>query len=256
MKDNNKPFGLDAVHSEIRRICEDAQMYKKCGMKPNHMIINLDNGDGRSTLVEYIMGCFKENGILDFRSGVDDYIEFELDGSLQQMRTVFAQIDAAAVYDNEFNDIIALGVSDIANHLNEVQFTEFISNCKKICDNAFVIFYIHSNPSNAEERLVEKLVSSISNIDRIVVSEYTADNLCDIAVKEIEEHGVDIDDYDSVYTVLQKMFDIYQVRKVKEAVSMAKKLIRFADFTHHSPVISGVTLKAVINESQLERSQA
>ena len=132
MKDNNKPFGLETVHAEINHICKNAQMYKKCGIKPNNMVINLDNGDGRSTLVEYIMGCFKENGILDFRSGVDDFIEFELDGSLQQMRTVFSQIDAAAVYDNEYKDIIALGVSEIANHPNEVQYTEFISNCKKI----------------------------------------------------------------------------------------------------------------------------
>ena len=119
-----------------------------------------------------------------------------------------------------------------------------------------MIFYIHSSPSNAEERLVEKLIANIGNIDRIVVPEYSVDELCAIAVKGIEEHGVDIDDYDSVCSALQQMIDRYQVRKARDAVLMAEKLIRFADFSQHSPVISKSTLETIIHESKLERSQA
>ena len=79
----------------------EAFVDKQCGLRPNHYIIPLDPGSGRTTLVEYMTDKYKEAGVLSFNSGLDDYIEVAFDGSLQQLKQAFAAIDSAAVYTNE-----------------------------------------------------------------------------------------------------------------------------------------------------------
>ena len=100
--DITKPIGLATPCKEIEHTCSKAQMYKQCGLRPNHYIIPLDPGSGRTTLVEYMTDKYKEAGVLSFNSGLDDYIEVAFDGSLQQLKQAFAAIDSAAVYTNEY----------------------------------------------------------------------------------------------------------------------------------------------------------
>lgn len=92
-----KPIGLSTPCKEIESTCSNAHMYKRCGLRSNHYIIPLDSGSGRTTLIEYMTDMYKEAGVLSFSSGLDDYIEIAFDGTLQQLKQAFADIDSAAV---------------------------------------------------------------------------------------------------------------------------------------------------------------
>lgn len=249
-----KPVGLHEVCEAVENVIKNAQVYKKCGLKPNHLLVNLDSGSGRTTLVEYIKNMFKATNVLGFKSGIDDYIEFEFDGTLQQMRTVFSEIDSAAVYANEFKDLIAIGISEVANHLNEVQYTEFIAKMKSVCEQALVIFFVHSTPSKNEERLIEKITNNIKNVEKVYVSKYTSEELACITEKAINEHGVDIEDYDEFHNLLTDVVELYKVSCVNDAVVLANTLIKLADFSSFIPHITNKELETIIVERK-ERGQ-
>ena len=68
--DITKPIGLATPCKEIESTCNNAHMYKRCGLRPKHYIIPLDPGSGRTTLVEYMTDKYKEAGALSFTSGL------------------------------------------------------------------------------------------------------------------------------------------------------------------------------------------
>ena len=83
--DITKPVGLNTPCMEIEDTCSKAHMFKRCGLRPKHYIVPLDSGSGRTTLVEYMTDRYKKAGVMDFGSGLDDYIEVSFDGTLPQL---------------------------------------------------------------------------------------------------------------------------------------------------------------------------
>lgn len=77
-----KPIGLGETCNAVSANCSKAAIFKRSGLKPHHYIIHLDAGQGRTTLLEYISDVYKFYEILDFESGLDDYLELCFDGTL------------------------------------------------------------------------------------------------------------------------------------------------------------------------------
>lgn len=241
-----KPIGLAALCEEVETNCKKAYMYKRCGLRPSHLIVPLDAGSGRTTFIEYMTDMYKENGVLDFASGLDDYIEITLDGSLAQLKQVFAAIEAAAVYANDYSGIIGMDISSISAHLNETQLTEFLASSAQVCDHACVVFFLHSVPSRNEERLMEKLCESVENIKRMDVEPYTSENMRDLIIKRITEYGIVVEHEQAFRSILLDMVTECGIMSVKEAISMAEALVRYADFSDFVPRADENSLKALM----------
>lgn len=244
--DITKPIGLTTPCKEIESTCSRANMYKQCGLRPKHYIIPLDSGSGRTTLIEYMTDRYKEAGILSFTSGLDDYIEITFDGTLPQLRQAFAEIDAAAVYTNEYNNIISMDISGISSHLGETQLTEFINNCKRVCAHACVIFFVHSTPNRNEEKLLDKLCETVDNIKRLEVEPYTKEDICALIVKAVEMHGIEIKHENVFCTMLADMVSACCITSVKDALTSADALVHFADFSGFTPAVDENSLKTMI----------
>lgn len=252
-----KPIGLDALCKEIESVCSKSHMYKKCGLRPKHYIVPLDSGSGRTTLIEYMTDKYKEAGVLNFTSGLDDYIEITFDGTFHQLKQAFAAIDSAAIYTNEYSNIIGMDISGISAHLGETQFTEFIKNCKKVCEHACVIFFVHTTPSRNEEKLLEKLCETIDNIKRLKIEPYTKEDMCALIIKTVTEHGVEIKHKTVFQTVLSDMVSEFCISSVKDAVTTADTLVSFADFSGFTPIVDKNSLKSMISvwHNDSERSE-
>lgn len=255
--DITKPIGLETPCKEIQNTCSKAHMYKRCGLRPKHYIIPLDSGSGRTTLIEYMTDMYKEAGVLDFGSGLDEYIEITLDGSLQQLKQAFADIDSAAVYTNEYRNIIGMDISNISSHLGETQFAEFLKNAKRVCEHACVIFFVHTSPSRNEEKLLEKLLDTVENIQRLEVDPYTNEDMCSLIEKAIVEHGIEIKRESVFHTELSEMVSEFCISNVKDAISTADELVRFADFSGFTPTVDENNLKSMITcwHNDAERSE-
>lgn len=252
-----RPIGLTTPCDEIESTCSKAHMYKRCGLRPQHFIIPLDSGSGRTTFIEYMTDKYKEAGVLDFTSGLDDYIEITLDGTLQQLKQAFAAIDSAAVYTNEYCNILGLDISGIASHLSETQCAEFLKNCKRVCEHACVIFFVHSTPNRNEEKLLEKLCETVDNIKRLEVEPYTKDNMCALIIKAVAEYGIEIRHEKVFRTVMADMVSEFCISSVKDAIATADTLVHFADFSGFTPIVDESSLKSMITSwhNDAERSE-
>jgi len=255
--DITKPIGLLTPCKEIENTCKMAHMYKRCGIRPKHYIIPLDSGSGRTTLIEYMADMYKKAGVISFTSGLDDYIEIAFDGSLQQLRQAFYAVDSAAVYTNEYCNIIGMDISGISNHLGETHFTEFMKNCKRVCEYAYVVFFIHTTPTKNEEKLLNKLCEEIDNIKRLSVEPYTKDDMCAFIIKSIVQHGIDIKHETGFHAVLMDMISQFGITSVKNAISTADALVHFADFSGFIPTVDENSLKLMITSwhKDAERSE-
>lgn len=252
-----KPIGLEIPCKEIENTCNNASLYKRCGIRPKHYIIPLNSGSGRTTLIEYMTDKYKQEGVLGFTSGLDDYIEISFDGTLQQLRQAFAEIDSAAVYTNEYCNIVGMDISCISAHLGETQFSEFIKNCKRVCEHACVIFFVHEVPDRNEEKLLEKLCDAVDNIKRLKVGPYTKEDICALIVKFIEECGIEIKHEKIFLDVLSDMVSKFGIKDVKNAKISANEIVRFADFSGFSPTLDEDSLKAMITgwHNNIQRSE-
>lgn len=255
--DITKPIGLTTPCKEIESTCSKAHMYKRCGLRPKHYIIPLDSGSGRTTLVEYMTDMYKQAGVLSFSCGLDDYIEIAFDGTLQQLKQAFAAIDSAAVYTNEYCNIIGMDISGISAHLGETQLSEFLKNCKRVCEHACVIFFVNSVPNRNEEKLMEKLCEAVDNVKRLEVEPYTKDDMCALIIKTIAQRGIEIKHEPVFRTALSDVISELEITNVKDAISTADTLVNFADFSGFIPSVDENSLKSMITgwHNGAERSE-
>ena len=251
-----KPIGLTAICQEIDQTCSRADMYKRCGLRPGHLIVPMDPGSGRTTLLEYMTERYKEAGVLRFCSGLDDFIELTLDGSLLQLQRAFATIDAAAIYTNEFSDLIGMDISAIASHLGETQLSEFLKNCKRVCDHACVVFFVHSVPSGNEEKLLRKLCETVENIKQIPVKPYTKDEICSLIIKTLGNHGTEVKNETAFRSILSDIVSEFHISSVHDAIHTAKELIAFADFTNRTVMVDEKSLKRLVAKWQRESERS
>ena len=246
--DITKPIGLKEACDAIEHICSMAHVYKKCGMRPNHSIVQLDSGSGRTTLLEYMTDMFKQSQVLDFSSGLDDYLEISFDGTLTQLKQAFSVIDSAAVYTNKYSNIIGMDISEIACHLGETQFTEFMNRCKEVCDYACVVFFVRSVPTRNEEKMIEKLLETIDNVERLTITPYNTDDLCALISKVIKDHGVTVQNECEFLENLSEIVSEQHITSVRTAISLSERIVCHADFSGFVPMVNEKTLLVMNSE--------
>lgn len=243
MKNANiqKPIGLYELCSAVEEICQNAEIYKR--IKPPHMIVELDAGCGRTTCAQYIADMYREHDVLPFTSGLDDYLEVVLDGSSpQKIKDSFAVFSAAAVYENAYDGIALLDISDMANYLNGTQLNEFLSRIVTLCDTAVCIFFVRSSPSPREEQLISKLLTRIEQVKRIYYKALCAEDACRLLEQTMKEYGVFIEHHQVFACKLVQVVEERNIDNAKDVQVFAKTLVHYADYSQHPPLVDEKSL--------------
>lgn len=244
-----KPIGLHRLCSTVERICQKAEVYRRS--KPPHMLVELDRGCGRTTVVQYVADMYKEYNILPFKCILDNYIEVELNGrSTQNIKDSFAAF--APGYDNGFSNIAGIGITDMARYMNAPQFGDFLSLIEELCSSASVIFFVSSIPSRQEEQLIDRLYERIgkNRIERIRYEEMCQEDICQLIEHAIGEYGIVIEHSQYFHSELLQIVDILGIQTVKEALLFAERLLHYADFSRFTPVVDEKCLSVMIAEPQ------
>lgn len=242
-----KPIGMIGLCEEVENICKNACVYK-CGIRPKHLIVPISAGSGRTTFIEYITYMYKEYGIFDLSGSLDDYIEVTIDGSSSRsIAQGFASFRDGADYKNEYSNVAAVNIEDMAKYLAAPQFADFMKEAKELCCSAYVVFFVSSDPTPNEEKLIGKLMENIgkNKIHRVDVEPYTSNDICHLIEKVIGEHGVLIENYQLFHTTLMDLVLNCNIRKVNDAVETAEELIHYADFSCFTPTVSDKSLTAL-----------
>ena len=226
------PIGMDKMLEKI--IAPDEETDFNC--EPANLIIPLDSGEGRHTLLRYLSYHFRVSGSVDYSSGLDDFIYLECDGSLDGVHELFYEIEDAAIFKNYYSGIIAIDISDIANHPQETQYSIFLNQIKKAEKKSMIIFFTKTNISKNEERLIQKLSEIIPNVQVLSSVYYTKDDLCNVIISRIKSRNIEIDDC-NIYDEISELIDKHNISYISETTPIVAKLEKRAKKIRNKRVI-------------------
>lgn len=234
MNSTRQPIGLTPVVERINNTCRNADMFCRCGLKPPHYIFNLDKGNGQTTLTEFIANSYNEAHIRHF-GGLDLYLEYHLDGSMKQMKKIFAEIGSSAVYTNKYEGVIAIDIGELANFINEEQIDFFVNEIKKTGPEATYLFYVPSKTSRNVLSLISKIKDEIENTDYIEISPYSEDEIERIMKNLLEQSGVCLKDSKSVKKRIYDVICREEIRNVNAAQRLRDRLLSYVDYSGFIP---------------------
>ena len=206
--------GLPSLRKEVEDICTRAREHCKLGLRPQNLIVPLDPGNGRTSVLEYVSGMYRKYGVLDFSSGPDPFVEIELDGSLKQMKQAFCTVEDAAIYANHYSHVVGMDVSEMAAHIHESQFQEFL------------IFFVHEARGRNEERLIERLRETVDFVKKLPEEPYSSEELCEAVRLALEEEGARVGEDPTLCSRLLRRIREANLHSVREARLAVQKILR------------------------------
>lgn len=238
-----KPVGLTTICDSVESNCSKAEIFKRSSLKPHHCIIHLDAGQGRTTVLEYIADMYKAYDILNFESGLDDYIELDFDGTYNNFRNGVETVFDAAVYSDHYQGVVGVNCSALASHRQETQWTEFNTFINDLSKSANLVFFVDYESNKYDELIINTIKNNISNIDELFETPYTYDEYACIIESDIEKKGVIIKNLNAFHNIILDIVSFNNIASVKDAISIAEKIIQCADFSMLVPTVSSDDIK-------------
>lgn len=243
-----KPIGIPDFVTAINN-CDKANNYSlEKKMKFMHYIIFLDSGNGRTVASEYAVNKFMHNNIVNF-SGTEDCIEYKLDGTLSQLKSIVGDIRSRAVYANYFEGVIAMDITKLASCVHESQIDCFFNMFDEFKEHAAFLFFIPCLSTKNIEILVKKIKKHYSGINVIPPHLFTLSELAEIAERNISEHGIRIEAPKETHENMLALMSLHKINKVKDAVSVSETVMEYVDFNESPPVLTSENLKKLITNN-------
>jgi hypothetical protein len=233
---SNMLVGLDQLKLDLDKICQSNQLYLKYGICPPHFILSLDKGNGQSIIAQYISNEFQTHKIRNF-GGLDFLLEYRFDGTLSQLKQVFADINSNAVYTNHYEGVISLDISELLFYINESQIEYFISEIEILGSFSTIIMYLPTCSSQNKSILVEKIKQVLNHLITIDIEPYSLIDLIYIIRANSNSNGIEIDDDQETTKLLMDLLSDKKIILAKEAVDLSFQLISHADFNQNPPRI-------------------
>lgn len=225
-----KIIGLKEVVNRLETLKRRKHLYQNTNIRPPHFIINLSKSYGRTSLAKYIESIFIFEKLIDSNSSLDHLLEFELDGSYNNLHEIIKEINEKPIYKNEFNGIIAIGIEKLANHINEDQFTYFIESFKKFSNHSSLIFYLNYENNYKEKILIDSLKNEIDNLEVISTSKYTKEDYILIIAQELKENGIEIINDEMILEKIYEQVMVEDLSTIKDALSLSQEIISSVNF--------------------------
>lgn len=248
------PIGLTSAVAAIKKNIDQAHIYHRCGLKPPHYIINLDAGNGQTTLTEYIATSYADYGVRHF-GGLDMFLEYTLDGSMEQLKKVFADIKACAAYTNEYEGVIAMDISKLANHVNETQLDVFVGEITKISSSATLVLFVPSAMNRNVATLVWRIRDALDDVEILDIKPYTPEDLVEIIKGMITDAGVVIDESIELDKFLLNAVIDEHVSNVKSAKRFSQIMIKNANFDGFLPKLGIVEIEKTFSVGVSEKKE-
>ena len=214
---------------------------------PPHFVINLDAGNGQTTITRYISETLSKNEIRHF-GGMDPFLEYILDGTMPQLKQFFGDVRTCAVYTNSFEGVVAIDITALSKYANEAQTEFFLEEIKKVCRTATVILYTGGIPSRGVLSIVDKLKAAVRNISIIHLDTYTPDELALIAERLLDEYGVSVDESDDFHNALREVVTMEACQTVRDTMAVTERAAKMADFSGYMPTLSTEQLKSAFTD--------
>lgn len=147
----------------------------------SNLIIHLDAGQGRTTVLRYIAEHLLKKCPRRFGE-VEKILEYTFSGSQDDAESILEDIYTKSERYNSFHGILAFSGDDIAKHLNSKPVRFIFDHLKTIAEDSILVFFFSSDFNSNEELLISKLNELFKGFHIIEHEAYTLEEK-----KRIEE---------------------------------------------------------------------
>lgn len=235
-------IGLNDIKDILTQMTKQGDVYRKGRVTIPHMIIMMDPGNGQTYTTETITDILSTYHLRDFH-GLDEYLEYKLDGSKSNLEWVFSDIKDNAIYENYYKGVVSIDVSQLAKVLNEYQMKYFEENIKKVSEHATVILYCSTKLGVKGDKLVERLKDVLHPVRVIPAHIYTNDEYVQIIINNIMDRGIEISNKERMIRKLENIVSAREITSVKDALRLAEELVYHADYSKDIPVLNDDAIK-------------
>ncbi len=233
-----KIIGITGVKSELNSLVEHSDAYTKGGAVVPHFYINMDAGNGQTYTTEAITDLLVSHKLREFH-GLDDFLEYRTDGTLPNIKWIFADICDNAVYDVDYKGVVAIDITKLANNQNGYEMKYFEDHLAMVSKTATIILFCSKSAGLKGDKLRDRIREVIGR-DKVKVIEeyeYSSSDYAQMVVQNIEERGIEVSNEDKVIKVLSEVVTNKKIINAKSAVALAEQLVFYADYSTTIPVL-------------------
>lgn len=231
-----KLIGMTEAKGVLERIVKNSDAYKKGKAKVPNFFITMEPGDGQTTLTETITDLFENNRLREFH-GLDDYKEYKLDGTMQNLKVVFADIRDNAVYENDYKGVVSFDVTRLSNNTSSYEMRYFEENLVKVAETATIIIYCSKQAGSKREKIKERICNLIDNVEVIEEYQYSPNDFAKIVVQKISERGIAISEEKELVETISEVILDKEIKTVKESIALVDSFVFYADYSGKIPVL-------------------
>ncbi len=233
-----KVIGMTNIKMEMNSLLVHSDAYKKGGANVPNYYITMEEGNGQTHVTEAITDLLANHKLREFH-GLDEFLEYRTDGTLSNIKWIFADIDDNAVYDNGYKGVVAIDVTKLVNNQNGYEMKYFEEHISLLSKTATIILYCSKTTGLKAEKLRTRLCDVIGNDKVKIIEEYKYSSLeyAQMVICNIEERGIKVPNKNRIIKVLSEVITDKEVKNAKSAVELAEKLVFYADYSGIIPVL-------------------
>jgi len=224
--------GNNELKKQLSMINDNAEAYRIGAVPVPNFVLNIRDGEGQTTVAEYITYFLYKNRLRSF-CGLDNLLEYRLDGSLKQLKKVFESIHGHAVYTNEFYGVISISIAQLYLCSNEYQVDYFLEEIVKVAEHATIIIFYDDSLGKKMDQVKNRVVEVLNCQD--IVSHYTTSDLASILTNIIIEKGIDLERGKEMDNLLRSIVEDANATSVKAVLKLAETFVFYADYTNFIP---------------------
>lgn len=240
--DIKTPVGLTTIVEAIQDVCKDAFAYRFSRTKPI-FIVNLDAGNGQTTLVNYMADAFESSKVLNFQS-YETYLEYHLDGTRKQLEEIFCDIRDSAEYTNEFEGIIAMDISCLEKDVNEDHVRFFLNKVKELSKHSVFLLFISASGNQNTAALVNKIKKIREHNGRndkvftLNIEPYTSEELLEILKQQLDDICILLEQDYQMDSLLYEIIEKNEISTVGDLDLLYLPLLKTVKHENNIPTLT------------------
>ena len=183
-------IGHPALKNTIQKNLLNLTALKR-GLRPAPIILPLDRGEGRSSILNYAAKAYSAAGAVPLTGSREAFIECSAEPGFTA-ESLQNEVDNAGIY-CRYNGVLGCDFSSMVKYLDDPEETRKVFDImKSLSRHTFLIVFTAEQAIGREEKMVSALCKAFPSVVRLAPYSYTADDLALIMASELTKYQVEI----------------------------------------------------------------
>jgi len=170
-------------------VCNATRSSSNSILRPPHLLIPIDSGNGRSSLINELTNYYQKFDAIEFSSR-DHYLEFKLTGTVGNINDTHAEIQENAEYANHYRGVVAFDTDRLLPKLSDTLGDKFFEMVGKVKRYATIVIFV---PVDCPKKSLDFISSKIGfRLSVLPPVEYSLNDYAKVFFDNFPFSGVDL----------------------------------------------------------------